>query len=388
MTPRSGGACVVEALRAHGVTPAWCVPGESYLPVLDALYDVADDIELVTCRHESGAAFMAGAEARLTQRPGVVLVTRGPGAANAAIALHVARQASVPLVVGVGQVARANLGRDSFQELDHETFLRPLAKHVEQVMQADELPAALARAFAIAASGRPGPVALVWPEDVLGEETAAAPVMPLAVAPPEVNADALAPLVAALAAAERPLILAGGGNWSDAACADLAAFAGANAIPVLTAFRRQDVMDHAHACFGGYLGLGAHVAAAAFASAADCVLVLGARLDEPTTNAYTLFNDGAARTLVHVYPAAAEIGRNVPVDHALVADVRPCARALAAAGRVVSRDLDAWRLRVREAWCVARQPPASSARLDLGAVMTTLAERLDDDAIVTSDAGN
>ena len=171
----TGGRLVVDALLMHDVDTLFCVPGESYLPVLDALYDETDRVRLISCRHESGAAMMAAAQAQLTGRPGACFVTRGPGATNASIALHIARQASIPMVLGVGQVARGDLGRDAFQEIDFEAFFAPLVKHVEQVNRAEAIPGAYARAFHQAQSGRPGPVVLVFPEDVLGEEVAADP---------------------------------------------------------------------------------------------------------------------------------------------------------------------------------------------------------------------
>ncbi|MGE0482643.1 MAG: thiamine pyrophosphate-dependent enzyme [Gammaproteobacteria bacterium] len=383
----TGGACVVRALLDHGVDTVFCVPGESYLPVLDALYDVSDRIRLVSTRHESGAAFMASAAARLTGRPGVVFVTRGPGATNASIAVHVARQGSIPLVVGVGQVARANLGREAFQEVDYLRYFAPLAKHVEQVMHADELPAAMTRAFHCAANGRPGPVVLALPEDVLAETTTAGAVAPLAVSAAAPSADDVERVCAMLAAAERPLIVVGG-NWSDAECAALERFAAANAIPVMTVFRRQDLFDNAHACAAGFLGYSQHAEAAAFANAADCVLVLGARLDDPTTGGYTLWRDDAARTLVHVHPDADVIGRNYAADLAIVAAHGAVAGALAARGRLPAPPRGDWCERLNAAWRAAAAPPPCTAALDPAAVMAALNARLDDDAIVCIDAGN
>ncbi|MGR8920963.1 MAG: thiamine pyrophosphate-binding protein, partial [Gammaproteobacteria bacterium] len=209
----TGGRAAVAALLAHGVERVFCVPGESYLAVLDGLYDVGDRIQVVACRHESGAAFMAAAAARLTGRPGVVFVTRGPGATNASIALHVAQQASIPLVVGVGQVPRAQLGREAFQEVDYERFLGPLVKHVEQVSAAHEVAPAFKRAFRAAAGGRPGPAVVALPEDVLTEVSTGG-VPPAAPASRRgLDAADLDALCAALDAARRPLILAGGGAW-------------------------------------------------------------------------------------------------------------------------------------------------------------------------------
>ncbi len=384
----SGGEAVAAALRAHAVERVYCVPGESYLAVVDALYDARDAIRLVVCRHEAGAAFMAAAEARLSGRPGVCFVTRGPGASNAAIALHVARQGSIPLVLGVGQVARDKLGREAFQELDYEACFAPLAKHVEQVGSAAALPDAFTRAFECAQAGRPGPVVLALPEDVLAERGAWPSLPPLTIACPAPDPAALERVLALLRAAQRPLIIAGGSDWPDAAGADLERFAAGNDIPVLTAFRRHDLIDNQHPCFAGYLGLGAHEAVWQLAAEADFVLVIGARLDEPTTQGYTLFRDGRPRGLAHLYPDAAAIGLNYAVDVGIVADVPLTLATLAAGARVVEADCAAWRARLRAAFEAAAAPPACSAALDPGAVMAALNARLGDDAVVTVDAGN
>lgn len=384
----SGGESVARALVAQGIEHVFCVPGESYLAVLDALYDVREQVALISCRHESGAAMMACANARLTGRAGVCFVTRGPGATNASIALHIARQASIPLVVGVGQVSREHLGREAFQEVDYEAFFAPLVKHVEQIDHASKLAAAFERAFTMAVSGRPGPVVLALPEDVLVEQTAIAEASAPQVPAVTMNDDELGLLCQALAAAVRPLIIAGGGNWSDRAASDLVAFAERNDIPVCTSFRRHDLFDNTHACFAGYLGYGAHAAVWPLVEEADCLLVLGARLDEPTTQAYSLCRDHRARRLLHVYPSAPEIGLNYATDLAIVADVTTAAPQLAACGRVVAADTRPWRDQLRKAWCDAAQPPPTSAPLDPGAIMHVLNARLDDDAIVTVDAGN
>lgn len=389
----AGGQVVADALVAHGVEHAFCVPGESYLAVLDGLYSHRDRLQVITCRHESGAAFMAMANARLTHRPGVCLVTRGPGACNASIALHVAQQGSVPLVVLVGQVTRVEIGMESFQEVDYEAFFAPLVKHVEQVDDARHLADAVARAFVLAATGRPGPIVVALPEDVLTDEVAVAGdnapadiVAAVERAPAPADIDAI---VAALTHAERPLIIAGGSDWADATGAALESFAAANAIPVVTAFRRHDLIDNAHVSFGGYLGIGVPAALWSRAAEADCVLVLGARLDEPTTNGYTLFRDDAVRRIVHVYPDADVIGRHCSVDHAIVADVAPAVAALAARGRVMHGDTSAWRDTFCAVWRESAVPaPMAGDGFDPADAMAVLNARLDDDAIVAIDAGN
>lgn len=384
----SGGRLVVEALIAHGVDRLFCVPGESYLGVLDALYDVPEQIDVITCRHEGGAAIMAAASAQLSGRPGVCFVTRGPGATNASIALHVARQASLPLVLCVGQVARGNLGREAFQEIDYESFFAPLAKHVEQVTIAEALPGAVARAFFIARSGRPGPVVLALPEDVLTEEVFAAAETPRPIIRRGPTADELAAITEHLATAARPLLILGGGNLSDAHCRDLEQFARRNALPVCVSFRRNDAFDNQHPCFAGALGYSAHPELATLAAAADCVLVLGARLDEPTTQSYTLFNDGRARTLIHIYPNAAEIGRNYPPTLGVIADIGETIAEFASTSIDNAGARSGWCQRLRAAYARASVAPQVESGLDPAGVMARLNEVLPADTIVTIDAGN
>ena len=383
----SGGVRVVEGLLAHHVDTVYCVPGESYLAVLDAAWLVRDRLRVVSCRHESGAVMMALAAAQLTGRPGAAFVTRGPGATNASIGLHIARQASVPLVLGVGQVSSDFMGRDAFQEVDYEAFFGPLVKHVEQVNDVADVADAVARAFAQAVSGRQGPVVLAFPEDVLQATTdnSAAPQPP---APADLLDDEFAALSQRLMDSKQPLIIAGGGDWRDAECAALATFSGSNHIPVMTSFRRLDVFDNHHASFAGYLGYGAHEAAWTLAEQADCVVVLGARLDEPTTRAYQLFADPAARQLIHVYPGAEDLGRNY-TPHVSI-----CARAGSVASRLATLKIpedpgrSSWCKQLHQAWAEAPEPTPEDDGLDPRQVMTCLNRALPDDAIVTIDAGN
>lgn len=384
----SGGQLVVEALIEHGVPRLFCVPGESFLAVLDACYDVQDEFELITCRHESGAAFMAAATAQLTGQVGACFVTRGPGATNASIALHVARQASIPLLLCVGQVARDNLGRESFQEIDYEDFFRPLAKHVEQVTIGEALPSALARAVHLARSGRPGPVVLALPEDVLSGEAFAAPEPPRPVQRRGLDAAQLADICERLARAEKPLLVIGGGVTSDSMCRDVEQFARRNHLPVMVAWRRNDAFDNDHPCFGGALGLSAHPEIWSLADEADCVLVVGARLDEPTTRGYTLWRDGRARELLHVYPEAQDIGRNYAADLGVRADIGETLAALATATLDGGDARAPWCARVNAAWRASTTPPRVEGGLDPGEVMESLNRALPADAIVTVDAGN
>ncbi|MCU0895813.1 MAG: thiamine pyrophosphate-binding protein, partial [Rhodospirillales bacterium] len=281
----TGGELVVEALQGHGIDTVFCVPGESFLPILDALYGAAG-IRVVTCRHEHGAAMMAEAHGKLTGRPALCLVTRGPGACNAAIGVHTAFQDSTPMLLFIGQVERGFIGREAFQEVDLARMFRGLAKRAEQVEAAEALPAAVASAIRDARSGRPGPVVLALPEDVLAERVQADPVAPLAIEEPAPDEGLMERLHHRLGDAQRPLLLVGGG-WTSEARADLHAFALANGLPVCCAFRRHDIFANADPLFTGELGIGANPALIARVKAADLVVAVGTRLGEITTQGYT-----------------------------------------------------------------------------------------------------
>src|SRR5207253_1425140 len=307
----SGGQLVVAALRAHGVKTAFSVAGESYLEVLDALYD-APEIHLGTCRQEGGAAFMAEAYGKLTGEPGVLLVTRGPGACNASIGVHTAHQDSTPMIVLVGQVARHQIDREAFQEVDFRKMYAPLAKWVTQIDLVERVPELLNQAFQIATSGRPGPVVVALPEDMLREEAAAVVAGPYRPVRAHPGADDLAELRRLLATAERPIMVVGGSGWTDPACADIARFAEANDLPVCCSFRRQDIVDNRLSCYIGDLGTGAAPTLVARVKSADLVLAVGARIGEITSQSYTLLGlPDPGKILIHVHAAAEELGRVV-----------------------------------------------------------------------------
>jgi acetolactate synthase-1/2/3 large subunit len=386
----SGGQLVVAALRAHGVEMAFSVAGESYLEVLDALFD-APEIRLITCRQEGGAAFMAEAYGKLTGKPGVVLVTRGPGACNASIGVHTAFQDSTPMVVLVGQVARHQIDREAFQEVDFRKMYAPLAKWVAQIDLAERVPELVNQAFQVATSGRPGPVVLALPEDMLRDQRAAAVVGPYRAVHAHPGAADLAELRRLLAAAERPIMLVGGSGWSDAAAADIARFATANDLPVCCSFRRQDIVDNRLACFVGDLGTGAAPTLVARFKAADLVLAVGARIGEITSQSYTLLGvPDPGKTLIHVHAGAEELGRVFRPDLAIQSGMAEFAAAAAALDPIAPPRWGAWRGEARADYeqGLVPTPLQSAPALDLGRVMGWLRERLPDDAIVTSDAGN
>ena len=390
LTLMSGGQLVVASLRAHRVKMAFSVAGESYLEVLDALYD-APDIHLVTCRQEGGAAFMAEAYGKLTGEPGVLLVTRGPGACNASIGVHTAFQDSTPMVVLVGQVARHQIDREAFQEVDFRKMYAPLAKWAAQIDMAERVPELINQAFQVATSGRPGPVVLALPEDMLREEAAAAPAGPYRAVHAHPGAADLAELRRLLAAAERPVLLVGGGGWNDAACADIARFAEASDLPACCSFRRQDIIDNRSPSYVGDLGTGAAPALVERFKAADLVLAVGARIGEITSQSYTLLGvPDPGKTLIHVHSAAEELGRVFRPTLGIQSGIPEIAAALAALEPVANPRWHDWAKAARSEYeaGLAPTPLPIAPALDLGQVMTWLRQRLPDNAIVTSDAGN
>jgi acetolactate synthase I/II/III large subunit len=386
----SGGQLVVGCLRAHGVDTAFSVAGESYLEILDALFD-APEIRLVTCRQEGGAAFMAEAYGKLTGKPGVLLVTRGPGACNASIGIHTAFQDSTPMVVLVGQVARHQIDREAFQEVDFRKMYAPLAKWVTQIDMTERVPELLNQAFQVATSGRPGPVVVALPEDMLRETAAVAPSGPYRAVRAHPGAADLAELRRLLAAAARPLVLVGGSGWTDPACADIARFLAANDLPACCSFRRQDIVDNRLPHYLGDLGTGAAPSLVARVKAADLLLAVGARIGEITSQSYSLLGiPDPGKTLVHVHAAAEELGRVFRPALAIQSGMPEIAVALAALAPIPAPRWAGWRRECRAEYEAGLLPSklADSPSLDLGQIMAWLRHRLPDDAIVTSDAGN
>ncbi len=385
----TGGQVVVDALRRQGVRQVFGVPGESFLPILDALADTVGGVDFVSCRYEGGAVFMAEALGKLTARPGVALVTRGPGACNGSIGVHTAAQDSTPLVLLVGQVPTRWRGREAFQEVDYDRMFAPLAKWVAEAQTADELPALLEEAFTVAVSGRPGPVVLALPEDVLsGAVTAAATESPVVdgVTP---RAEDIAALFGLLDRAEQPLVIVGGGGWDAGAVAALRAFVAESGLPVGTSFRCQDLIDNRSPQFAGDVGININPRLRQRIRDADLVLAVGCRLGEMTTQGYSLFDGARAdQTLVHVHVDASEFGRVFAAGLAIHADVGSFAGAMRARTAGGGAAWAGWTAAARadyEAWVRAGECPGA---LDMAVVVRTMRDRLADDAIVTNDAGN
>ena len=387
MQNRTGGQIVLDQLAANGIDAAFCVPGESFLALLDALYDAPT--RLIACRHEASAANMAVAYGKLTGRPGVCLVTRGPGATQASVGVHTAAQDSAPMLLLVGQVSRAARGREAFQELDVPAVFGPMAKWAAEAGDPARLPELLSRAVRVATSGRPGPVVLSLPEDVLAGSARvgdARPVRP--VAPGAVPAD-LARLRELLGGARRPLVLAGGPGWTEGAAADLRAVAEASHLPVAVAWRSQDVLDNRSPSYVGDLGISPNPALAERVRAADLVVAVGPRLGEITTSGYRLLEAPLPhQRLVHVHPGLAELGRLYQPELAVNAAVAPFLAAWRSVPPVRGDAWAAWTEAARTNYLAWVRPWPAPGRVDLGQVMVAMRERLADDAIVTNGAGN
>ena len=386
---RTGGRILVDNLLAQGVDLAFCVPGESYLAVLDALYDVRDRLRLVVCRQEGGAAYMAEAYGKLTGRPGVVFVTRGPGASNAAIGIHTAQQDSTPLIAFVGQVGGDFVDREAFQEIDYRRMYGGMAKWAAQIDRAERIPEYVARAFRVAMSGRPGPVVIALPEDMLSaaaDAADAARIEPAAIAPSPGQVDAVRSL---LAEARHPLVLAGGSGWTSAACADLIRFAEASALPVACAFRNQDLFDNRHPNYAGDVGIGINPKLAARVRNADVLLVIGERLGEMVTSGYTLLAAPKPEpALIHVHPGAEELGRVYQPALALECSIAPFCAALAAMQPVAAPAWGGEAVQAHADYLAWQAPRAMPGEVDLWKVVALLRERLPEDAILASGAGN
>ena len=377
---RTAAHALVETLVNQGVDRVFCVPGESYLDVLDSLRD--SSIETVVARQEGGAAMMAEAEAKLTGRPGVVFVTRGPGAANASSGVHVAQQDSTPLVLFAGQVARSARGRDAFQELDFRAFYGGMAKSVAEVDDPARVPGAVADAFRAALSDRPGPAVVSLPEDMLGEACATPPQDRVAVESGAVDGASVRTFDARLRTAERPLVVVGGSAWRKEDADALKAFAETAGVPVACVFRRQQLFDHEHPHYAGDIGIGVNPALRRAVEETDLLVLLGTRFSEIPSQSYAL--PLAQTPVVHVHPDASELQRVHRAELAIQA--RPGAFVAASAARgertAYVDDLHASYLE----W--SRLPHPSPGEMTMGKVMATLRELDDPDMIVTNGAGN
>ena len=387
---RTGGEVLADLLVRQGVETVFGVPGESYLALLDALYDKKDRIRTVMARHEGGAAFMAAAHGKLTGRPGICMVTRGPGATNAAIGVHTAVQDSSPMILIVGQVSRSNRDRESFQEIDYRCFFGDVAKWAIEIIDPDRIPELVGRAFHCAVSGRPGPVVLAFPEDVLQAATRATiPSLPLAPVLSEPGDEILSRTCSVLETAQRPLILVGGNNWSDRGRRALREFAESNLIPVVVGFRCQDLIDNFSHAYAGDAGFGMSPHVVQLIERADVVLAVGTRFDEVTTRGFTLFScPDAGQKIVHVHASDRELGKIVAPTLAIQA--MPDAFFSSLGQRRFDRRMQwkEWFEKASPGHESGLDSHPSTRGVDLTTVVKWLAESLPEDAILTNGAGN
>ncbi|PUE08535.1 thiamine pyrophosphate-binding protein [Limnohabitans sp. T6-5] len=394
MNTKIAGHLLVECLLAQGVTHAFGVPGESYLAVLDGFHVYRDQIRFVTCRQEGGAAFMAEAQGKLTGRPGICFVTRGPGATNASIGVHTAFQDSTPMVLFVGDVASDTRDREAFQEMDYTHFFGPstkgMAKRVERVDDPERLPEYVARAFATAMNGRPGPVVVVLPEDMLTQTIQSAQALPR-VEPVQAWSDpgALRSLRDLLLASQKPLVICGGGGWTTQSAQALQRFAENWQLPVANAFRFQDTFDNHHVQYAGDVGIGLNPALAARIRESDLIVAIGPRLGEMTTGGYTLLQ--APRTvqkLVHIHASAEELNRVYQADLAILSTMNAAARSLEVLTAPSDVPWVAWTSQVHAAYLENLQPQDLPGSIDMPAIVGTLQKHLPADAVLTNGAGN
>ncbi len=389
MTRQTAARHLVDALVMNGVTHVFCVPGESYLAVLDALYDVRDRIKIIVCRHEASASNMAEAYGKLTGRPGVCMVTRGPGATQGSVGVHTAFQDSTPTILFIGQVARDMLDREAFQEIDYRQMFGPVAKWAAQIDVAARTGEYVNRAFSTAQNGRRGPVVLALPEDMLTEEVEAEtlPPAPLVMAAPDERA--LEGLRELLGGAERPFLLVGGGGWTANAVNDLRAFVEATGLPVGASFRSKDLFDNLHPQYSGDVGIGPNPKLVERLKASDLIIAFGPRLGEMTTSGYSLFEAPLARQpIVHIHPGAEELGRVYQPVLGINAAPETMARALAAEEWTPD---ESWLQQAYEAhsefeaWS---KPVKVGEGVNLSEVFAWLDKNLPADAIMCNGAGN
>lgn len=390
-TPRSGGQILVDALQVHGTDTAFGVPGESYLDVLDALH--GSGIRFIINRQEGGAAFMADAYGKMTGKPGICFVTRGPGATNASIGVHTAFQDSTPMILFIGQVGSDFMDREAFQEVDYRRMFGQMAKWVAQIDRADRIPEYIARAFQVATSGRPGPVVLALPEDMLTAKANVADTRAYVPTQGAPSAPQIAQLRQMLSEAKRPLLLLGGGGWNQQATADIRKFAEANQLPVGCAFRFQDLLDNAHPNYIGDVGIGINPKLAARVKEADVLIAIGPRLGEMTTSGYSIIASPVPQQrLVHIHSSPEELG-SVYQAEMMIASGMPQAAAMLAAMEPV--DASAWRDSVEQAraeYNAWQQQPSifkdNNAPLNLWQVVQELKAQCPADTVITNGAGN
>ena len=383
----SGGEVLIDCLKSLGTERIFAVPGESYLAVLDALYD-HPDIELITCRQEGGAAMMADAHGKLTGRPGICFVTRGPGATNASAGVHIAAQDSTPMILFIGQVATDMMEREAFQEIDYRRFFSPMVKWAAQIDDAGRISEFVTRAYHTAVNGRPGPVVLALPENILSAQTTEQALPEFKPNHTGVPVTALAELTDYLEAAKRPLILTGRAGWTAEATKSLQIFAEKNQIPVAATFRCQDTFDNRLSNYIGDVGIGINPRLSEAVRDADTLLLIGARLGEMTTGGYSLIDiPHPKQTLIHVYPGAEELNRTYAVDLAINCSTTAFCQAIKSIGLKSKPDSAALEQH-RANYLDWNKTVKADCNVQLSEIIKWLNDNLPEDTIITNGAGN
>ncbi len=386
---RSGGQILVDALRIHGVKRAFCVPGESYLAVLDALHDVPEEIDLVVCRQEGGAAYMAEAYGKLTGEPGICFVTRGPGATNASVGVHTAFQDSSPMILFIGQVARDQQYREAFQEVDFRQMFGPLAKWVVQIDDTRRIPELISQAFHRAVNGRPGPVVVALPEDMLTELTEVTDAGPFKRVLMTPAAEQMAAMQQLLERSERPLMVLGGSGWDTESVHDIRLFAEQQNIPVAASFRCQDLFDNRHPNYVGDLGFAASAQLSSAVKNADLLLVVGSRMGEVSTGGYAALDIPVPKqTLIHVHQGIEELGRVYQPALAINSSMSTFAKSAAKLPAVTSQIKCEWTRTLNKNYRENLQHSPSPGDVQMAEIIEWLNRSLPDDAILTNGAGN
>jgi acetolactate synthase-1/2/3 large subunit len=389
MIERTGAQILVDQLKIHGAKTVFCVPGESYLHVLDALYDASDSIRLISCRQEGGAAYAAEAYGKLTGQPGLCFVTRGPGATNASIGVHTAYQGATPMILFIGQVARGHTDREAFQEIDYRRMFGQMTKWVSQIDDARRIPEYVSRAFHLAVSGRPGPVALALPVDMLAERAVVPDAGSYRRARAAPAPDDMRELRAMLAEAERPLMMVGLGGWTPEAAQDIRAFAGANNLPSVAAFRSQDLIDNRAGYYLGATGVGGNPALDERVKSADFLLIVGARADELTTRGYTMIAiPRPKQKMVHVYPDPDELGRVYQADLLINATMPEFAAAAKQLPPLDGTRWAAWVKAGRETYVNYVKPTAAPGQVNFAEILAYLNKNVPANTLITNGAGN
>lgn len=384
---KNGGQLLVDCLITLGATHSFGVPGESYLAVLDALYDTHGKLDFTICRNEGGAAFMAEAYGKLTGSPGICFVTRGPGATNASIGVHTARQNSSPMILFVGQVGTDLIEREAFQEVDYRAYFGCMAKWVTQIDSVERIPEMLSRAWSVALSGRPGPVVIALPEDMLTSITDVDVCKPVRIAEAAVDTQTVAEIADKLQAASRPLVIVGGGGWLQNGRVAIQQFAESNDIPVLAAFRFQDTIDNNSDCYVGEAGVGMVESIKQLIRDADLILAIGIRFGEMTTDAYSLLvSPNPSQFLIHAHASDRELGKVYSAD--IPVHAGPNAFSMALQSIRISGSWSSWRSQARDRFLAGFEAPAQPGSVDMVEVTRHLREALPDDVILTNGAGN